>query len=83
MVTTTDSTMVLLQKRQMLAEAEMALHKLSIGGQRQQVNFGAGKGVTYTSANIADLRRYIQDLKAEIAALDGSLPTRGPIRIIY
>ena len=61
-----------------LTEAEAALHLLATGGQRQTVDIGIGGRVTYTAANMADLRLYIADLKNRIAKLKG-LPRRAPI----
>lgn len=61
-----------------LTEAETALHLLATGGQRQTVDIGVGGRVTYTAANVADLRLYIADLKNRIAKLKG-LPRRAPI----
>jgi hypothetical protein len=73
----------LLQKKLRLAEAEMALHALLTGSKEQSVSFGAGKSVAYTQANIAELRRYINELKDEIGAAEGTRQKRGPIRFIY
>ena len=66
-----------------LTTAEDALHGLLIGQQAASVNFGRGHVVTYTQANITELRRYISDLRAQIAALEGARPTRGPIRFRF
>ncbi|BAK75398.1 gpW protein [Pseudogulbenkiania sp. NH8B] len=61
--------------RQRLAEAEEALHQLQIGSKRERISRG-GTDITYTRANIGDLRRYIADLKAEVARAEGARPTR-------
>lgn len=73
----------LLQKKLYLVEAEMALHRLLTGSKEQSVSFGAGKSVAYTATNISELRRYINELKDEIAAAEGTGRPRGPIRFIY
>lgn len=73
----------LLQKKLRLAEAEMALHKLLTGSKEQSVQFGAGKSVAYTQANISELRRYINELKDEIAVAEGRGKPRGSIRFIF
>lgn len=73
----------LLQKKLNLAEAEIALHKLLTGSKEQSVSFGAGKSVAYTATNISELRRYINELKDEIAVAEGRGKSRGPIRFIY
>lgn len=73
----------LLQKKLLLAEAEVALHKLLTGSKEQSVSFGAGKSVAYTATNISELRRYINELKDEIAVAEGRGKPRGPIRFIY
>lgn len=73
----------LLQKKLHLAEAEMALHKLLTGTKEESVSFGAGKSVKYTATNISELRRYINELKDEIAAAEGTGRPRGPIRFIF
>lgn len=73
----------LLEKKLRLAEAEMALHKILTGSKEQSVSFGAGKSVAYTQANISELRRYINELKDEIAVAEGTGKPRGPIRFIY
>lgn len=54
-----------------LAEAETAYHKLLLGGSTASVSFGPSKSVSYTQANIAELRRYINDLNERIGVLTG------------
>lgn len=73
----------LLQKKLNLAEAEMALHKLVTGTKEQTVSFGSGKSVTYTAASLAELRRYINELKDEIAVAEGTGRARGPVRFVF
>ena len=68
-----------------LAEAETAYHKLLIGGQVQSVSLASqynNRSHTYTQGNIAELRRYINDLKDQIKTLQGSKP-RGPVRFMF
>lgn len=65
-----------------LAEAEAAFHKLQLGQQRVSVTFGPSKSVSYTAANISELRRYIADLKDQIAACEGRL-RRGIVRFTF
>lgn len=71
------------QKKVYLAQAELALHNLLTGKLEESVQFGSGKSVKYTSANLSELRRYINELKDEIAACEGSAKPRGPIRFIF
>lgn len=73
----------LLQKKLLLAEAEIALHKLLTGSKEQSVSFGAGKSVAYTATNISELRRYINDLKNEIDEAEGRGKSRRSIRFIF
>lgn len=54
-----------------LSEAETALHDLTIGRREVSVSWSDGQQVSYSKADIPELRRYIQDLKAQIAALTG------------
>lgn len=71
-------------KKLWLAEAELALHKLLTGQAEVTVTFGSGKSVTYTQANIAQLKDYIADLQAQVDACDGKEPARrGPIRFVF
>ncbi len=73
-----------LTKKLWLAEAELALHRLRIGGAEQTVQFGPSKSVTYTRASIGDLSAYIEQLKREIAACDGlEYKGRQPIRFDF
>lgn len=48
---------------QRLAEAENALHKLTLGRQSVEVTAEGGYRVTYTAANIDRLRAYIAELR--------------------
>lgn len=73
----------LLQKKLYLAEAEVSLHKLLTGSKEESVSFGAGKSVKYTATNISELRRYINELKDEIAVAEGRGKPRGPVRFIF
>lgn len=70
--------------RTKLAEAETAYHKLLIGAKAQTVVFGPSKSTTFTQANIAELRRYINDLQEQIAACCGGTPApRTPVRFNF
>lgn len=51
-----------------LTEAEDALHKLLIGTSEVELSYD-GRTIKYTKANIADLRAYIAELKAETGAI--------------
>lgn len=57
-----------------LTEAEAALHQLNIGAQQIQVDHGDMR-VVYTKTSVADLRRYIDDLKAQIVNAGGTVDT--------
>lgn len=73
-----------LTKKLWLAEAELALHRLLTGTAEQTVQFGPSKSVTYTQANINQLKVYINDLRNEIAVCEGQEPARrGPVRFIF
>lgn len=57
-----------------LTDAEAALHQLNIGAQEMQIDHGDMR-VAYTKANVGDLRRYIDDLKAQIVTAGGTVDT--------
>lgn len=57
-----------------LTEAETALHQLQIGTQTMQIEHGDMK-TAYTKATAGELRRYIDDLKAQIVAAGGTVDT--------
>ena len=70
--------------RTQLAEAQTAYHKLLIGAKAQTVNFGPSKATTFTQANVAELRRYINELTDQIAACcGGTAAPRGPVRFEF
>lgn len=67
-----------------LLEAELALHKLSIGSLREtimQTAANTSSQVTYTRASVADLELYIARLKSDLGIADGSF--RGVRRPIH
>ena len=66
---------------QRLAEAKDALHQLQLGKQvvKVEVHGAPGRSVTYTPANIEQLKRYIAVLEAECSAQSMSRPRRGCI----
>lgn len=57
-----------------LAEAEAALHAVSIGGQAVRITVD-GHTTEYTPAKVETMRLYIGDLKRQIEAASG-LPRR-------
>jgi hypothetical protein len=54
-----------------LNEAELAEHKLMVGGGVASVNYEGRGSVTYARADLAKLQAYIAALRAQIAALQG------------
>jgi hypothetical protein len=64
-----------------LTEAEIALHKLATGQSVLIAVDQNGERVEYTRANMAELRKYIGDLQAQIAAAGGTRAAAvGPMR---
>lgn len=63
-----------------LVEAEAAYHSLQTGTKVVRVRDSNGDEVTYTTANASSLRRYINDLKAEIA---GTSRVTKPFRPLF
>lgn len=63
------------QKRTWLTAAENALHNLQIGGKVEVLRHGE-KSLTYTPANVAELRKYVQTLTDQVNACDGSTTLR-------
>ena len=59
-----------------LSEAQTAYHALNTGTQTVSVGTGDTR-VTFTAAQVADLRRYITDLQAAIASFGGASPRKG------
>lgn len=53
-----------------LAEAENALHSLTVGAQRVSME-RAGTKITYTAASIPSLKAYITSLKSQISFQGG------------
>lgn len=61
--------------KQRLADAEDALHALTLGRKPQAVTSDSG-AVTYTPASAGELRLYIQTLKQQIAQASGGAMSR-------
>jgi hypothetical protein len=59
-----------------LAEAELALHRLTTGSRVEEIDSPSGR-VRYTNASVGDLERYIGRLKQQIEA--ASRGNRKPI----
>ena len=51
------------QREAWLAEAEAARHRLLMGSKEESVTFSDGRRVTYTQTTVAQLERYIAELK--------------------
>lgn len=52
-------------------EAENALHALLTGSQAVEIQDQNLERITYTRASVGELRKYIADLAAQIAAMSG------------
>jgi hypothetical protein len=57
-----------------LAEAETALHEVVVGGKVATVSSN-GRSVTYTQADVQELRRYIQGLRVALGRGTGTSVT--------
>lgn len=62
-----------------LAEARDALHQLRIGKSVVTVHSAEGDSITYTAADRADLRAYVDELAREA----GEKPTRRAIGVSF
>ena len=65
---------------ELLAEAKMALHNLSIGASVVEARDSTGEMVRYTPANASRLKAYIAELTAKIA---GTSTTIRPFRPVF
>lgn len=65
-----------------LTEAETARHKLMTGSRTVSLTY-AGRSVSYTSADLAALNSYIDDLKAQIAIASGQPIAKSRIFRVY
>mgnify|MGYP001009894565 CR=1 FL=1 len=62
-----------------LVQAQEARHRLLTGTMEVSISLHGYGSTTYTQSNIEGLERYIDDLKRDIAKLDGT-PRRAIIR---
>ena len=65
-----------------LTEAETARHKLMTGSRAISLTY-AGRSVSYTSADLAALNSYIDDLKSQIATASGQPVAKSRIFRVY
>lgn len=63
----------------MLAEAQLALHRLQIGQSFVRVTDGAGRMTEFTPAAIDKLQSYVEDLQSQISGTQ----TNGAIGIVF
>jgi hypothetical protein len=63
----------------MLAEAQLALHRLQIGERAQRVTLESGRTVEFTPADIDKLTAYVTQLQMQIAGTY----RRGAIGVIF
>lgn len=68
------------QCQQYLADARAALHAISTGKHRQTVQYGERR-VTYTQANVQELRAYIAELEAQCGCSQRN--TRRPFEVMW
>lgn len=66
-----------------LKEARNALHQLMIGRSVVEVTDQNGEKLRYTAANRTDLKQYVAELEAELAACQngGDYSHLGPMRV--
>lgn len=72
------------QLQQMIDEASAAYHELVMGNKPRVVVDSNGERVEFTAANSQKLYAYIQQLQAQLDALNGQCrPTNAPLRFIF
>lgn len=54
-----------------ISEAESALHRLLLGDKEVRVTFGQSRSTQWNEAKIPELRRYINELKDQLAIMEG------------
>ncbi len=69
--------------RTRLTEAETAYHRLMTGEREVEVEFSDGRRNRYSETTASNLKRYIDELRAEIAGATSSIPAAGPIGFIF
>lgn len=69
--------------QQRLAEAETALHNALLGNAPTVVVDQNGERIEYSRTRPGDLNKYIQSLRWQIAQLQGTAVTGGPLRPVF
>lgn len=58
-----------------LTAAETAMHQVAIGSKVEVTQYGT-KSITYTRANLGELKRYVAELRDQVAACTGDSTRR-------
>lgn len=70
------------QLQEWLSEAEVAYHRVMMGGQEVRVRDSNGDEVTFNSSNASRLLEYIKWLRSQLANFDRQ-PLRRPLRPMF
>ncbi len=69
--------------RTRLIEAEGAYHRLITGDREVEVEFSDGRRNKYSETTASDLKRYIDELRAQIAQQSSTLSVHGPVGFLF
>jgi hypothetical protein len=69
--------------RSRLVEAESAYHRLMTGDREVEVQFSDGRRMRYSETTARDLKRYVDELRAEIVHQISSVPAAGPVGFLF
>lgn len=68
---------------ELLSEAQDAYHELMIGNKPVEVRDSNGESVRFTRADADRLRGYIKELEVKLAAENGTVERRRPMRLQF